>query len=89
MSNPILNIPVNIDNAPVIIPEIKLDNIFIPECISYAHEGYCQIPIEQNISLNNIFINFHEPVKVQPLLKFQEIKPEFYSTNNIDLYEVM
>ena len=85
LSNPILNIPVNIDNAPVIIPEIKLDDIFIPECISYAHEGYCQIPIEQNISLNNIYINFHEPVRVQPLSKFQEIKPEFYSTNNIDI----
>lgn len=73
-----LNIPVNIDDGPVIIPEMYVNNVYIPESIANSKNGFCIIPFDNE---NEIEVNFHQQIKVQPITSVAFDEPEYYSSH--------
>ncbi|KAL3285464.1 hypothetical protein HHI36_024352 [Cryptolaemus montrouzieri] len=64
-----ISIPVNIENGPVLIQEIRTDSFVIPESITQSVNGICIIPLEQD---KPIEVHWHEQLDVQPILNFEE-----------------
>ena len=61
----VVKIPVSIDTGDVIFPEISLNKkIKIPESIVTAVNGYCTIPLSEEVNLE---LNFNERIPVTPL----------------------
>ncbi|KAK4876601.1 hypothetical protein RN001_009107 [Aquatica leii] len=75
-----INIPVDINEGQ---PQIKFNNVRIPESIAYAKNGLCTIPIPE--ARNEIEINFQQQIKVDPLSNFEIGNPKINNKNiNID-----
>jgi hypothetical protein len=67
-----LKIPVNIENGPVVIPNLTNSKIIVPESITIAKNGICTIPTE---------IHWKQLVDVQPLVNVNVEKPSVPKTN--------
>lgn len=81
-----IRIPVNIENGPVIIPEMKHDNEILQESIAHAKNGICRIPYDKE----NIEILFHEQIDVQPLINVEfKGDTEFKNGNNVNINELI
>lgn len=69
--NNIIKIPVNIEKGEVIIPEIEIGDICIPESIAHANNGMCLVPSEKY----NVELYCQEPIDVEPLLNIETNHP--------------
>lgn len=81
-----IKIPVNIENGPVIIPEIEVNNIILQESIANAENGFCIIPFDDERELE---ILFHEQVEVEPFINVECEKnlktPDQHQNTDINL----
>lgn len=74
--NKSIKIPVNVECGPVLIPERKSKNFYIPESIAYAQNGMCEIPFEED---RQIEVCFHEQINVEPLINVELQNPKTVS----------
>ncbi|KAL3277809.1 hypothetical protein HHI36_013151 [Cryptolaemus montrouzieri] len=75
-------IPVNIENGPVLIQEIRTDSFVIPESITQSVNGICTISLEQE---KPIEVHWHEHLDVQPILNFEEKGNKFIYPTDLDI----
>nr|CAH7761114.1 unnamed protein product [Callosobruchus chinensis] len=68
-----LEIPVVVENGPIILPDIELDEFFIPSCIAKSENISVKIPAPFEDVLD---INFHEPVECEPYQMYEIRKPK-------------
>jgi hypothetical protein len=73
-----LKIPVNIENGPVVIPNLTNGKIIVLESIAIAKNGICTIPIPE---IKTTEIHWKQPVDVQPLVNVNVEKPNVPKTN--------
>jgi hypothetical protein len=73
-----LKIPVNIENGPVVIPNLTNGKIIVPESIAIAKNGICTIPIPE---IKTTEIHWKQLVDVQPLVNVNIEKPNVPKTN--------
>lgn len=83
--NKSIKIPVNVERGPVIIPERKCNNFYIPESIAYAQNGMCEIPFEEE---RQIEVCFHEQINVEPLINVDLQEPKNIS-NEFDITNII
>lgn len=78
-------IVVNIENGPVLIPETKIGNFTLQECLANAENGTCIIPTSEERKLE---IHFHEQIDVEPLTNMECIEtPQMVNETNILRYQ--
>lgn len=70
-------IVVNIENGPVLIPETKIGNFTLQECLANAENGTCIIPTSEERKLE---IHFHEQIDVEPPTNMECIETPQWST---------
>lgn len=67
-----LEVPVTIEAGEVVFPEIQINNISIPECLTVARNGRCFIPLDREI---NSQIEISERIPVVPLFQSEISNP--------------
>lgn len=70
--NNVVSIPVNIEQGEVVIPEMNIGDICIPESLAYANNGMCQLPSDKH----DTELYCHEPIEVQPLINIDTNLPK-------------
>ncbi|CAH2015363.1 unnamed protein product [Acanthoscelides obtectus] len=70
-----INIPVKIENGPVVVPEFEINGIIFPDCIATARDFHVTIPIPVEHSTPEEICCI-EPMDVDPLLEYNIKKPD-------------
>lgn len=82
-----IKIPVTIENGEVILPETTLaPNVFIPESLSIARDGYCTIPMEKAVDTE---VHFSERISVRPLIYDDISSPPTTNDQQINIPDVV